>query len=350
MTSPVQRDASTGRDAARSLTTRAYWVVSPGRGELRDEQVPALPAPGRSLVRTRFTAVSPGTERLVGNGLVQGSDAGSMACRSMAGSFLLPIKYGYSLVGAAIAGALVGRRLFVMHPHQSLADVADQEAVLLPDAVPDARATLIPNLETAWNACWDAEPVRGARAVVVGGGIVGALIAYVLARVRGSASAIVEIDAERRARLADLPWIDVAAAPGELEPGRFDVAFHTSGNPAGLDTALRLVGFEGRVLELSWYGTRRVEVDLGTHFHVGRKSIVASQVGAVARARRATHGPRERLAEVLALLDDAALDALVSAPLPFASMPERLAPLYRGTSPWPMPLFDHSSEHDPCSP
>ena len=37
-----------------------------------------------------------------------------------------------------------------------------------------------------------------------------------------------------------------------------DLVVHASGNPAGLQTALRLAGVEATILEMSWYGTRPV--------------------------------------------------------------------------------------------
>lgn len=312
-----------------TLQTTAYWVARPGGGELRAGSVPAAPAPGRSLLRTAYSGVSAGTERLVGLGLVPPECEIRMRCRSMEGSFALPVKYGYALVGDGVAGALAGRRVFVMHPHQDLVEVADGDALLLPDGIPPPRATLIPNLETALNAVWDAELRKDERCVVLGGGIVGVLLAYVLRR-QGTVATLVESAAPRRKAAEALPWIRAAVAPEDLPAGAATVAFHATGRPEGLARALAAVGFEGRVIDLSWYGWQPVTLDLGGSFHFDRKRIIASQVAAVAPARRATHGPRERLAEVLELLARPELDALPSAPVPFTDMPAFMARVYRG--------------------
>jgi hypothetical protein len=75
-----------------------------------------------------------------------------------------------------------------------------------------------------------------------------------------------------------------------------------------------------------------VTVDLGTHFHARRLTIVASQVGTIGRARRATHDHAARTREVLALLAAPELDALLEPPVAFAAMPAAMASLYAGAA------------------
>lgn len=327
------------RESSETLETRAYWVTRPGAGELRAEGVPADPGPGRSLVRAALSGISAGTERLVGTGCVPARGAEAMACAYMGGDFGLPVKYGYCLVGRAVRGALEGERVFVMHPHQELAPVRDEDATVIPRAVPFARALLVPNLETALNAVWDAELAPTERTLVVGAGSVGALVGHVLAHepARGEPlehrCTIVDPDPERRDLGAALPGVERALTPeelGSLEPGTFDVAFHASGNPAGLQAALDAVGFEGRVVELSWYGSKRVELDLGLAFHAQRKRLLASQVGCVAPSKRGTTTKEARLARVLELLEDESLDRLLGAPIAFEQLPAFMGELYAG--------------------
>lgn len=324
--------------------TLAYWVTRPGVGELRSETLhPA--GNGSSLVRAEFSAVSPGTERLVGLGLVPPDCAEQMACRAMRGDFALPVKYGYSLVGTGVAGSLAGRRVFLMHPHQGLARIPDAQALEIPAAIPSARATLVPNLETALNGVWDADLHENETVLVVGGGIVGLLSAYVLARLHRPAS-VVDRDPRRVAGAARCPWIGRAVEPPEVEAGSFDVALHATGTGSGLQAAIDAIGFEGRVIDLSWYGTRPVTLDLGTSFHPQRKRIVASQVSHVARPKRATQSRRERLDAVLALLQDPALEFLLGDPVPFAAMPEAMARVYAGASTDPLPLIRYATNRE----
>ena len=104
----------------------------------------------------------------------------------------------------------------------------------------------------------------------------------------------------------------------------FDVAFHTSASDAGLQTALDALAFEGRVIELSWFGARPVEVSLGSNFHANRLTIVSSQVGHVAGPRRAAISHSDRLALALEALDDPRLDALITEEVRFRDLPAAL--------------------------
>jgi hypothetical protein len=85
-----------------------------------------------------------------------------------------------------------------------------------------------------------------------------------------------------------------------------------------------LAGFEASVIELSWYGTRRVEIGLGSAFHSQRLSLRASQVGAVSPHRRARWDSHRRLALALELCADPRLDILLQEETPFATLPEAL--------------------------
>ncbi|MCA8974027.1 MAG: dehydrogenase, partial [Planctomycetes bacterium] len=115
---------------------RCYEVEAPGRGALRPCEL-RQPNDGEVLITADYSGISPGTERLVGLGLVPESCAGAMACQGMRGSFALPVTYGYSLVGTTADR----RRVFTMHPHQDRIVVASDRLVPIPDDVPSPRAT-----------------------------------------------------------------------------------------------------------------------------------------------------------------------------------------------------------------
>ena len=310
-------------------SVEAYWVVSPNEGAIQPVPDPTPVLPGHSLVRAVAAGISPGTERLVASGRISADQDTVMGCRYMEGSFALPVKYGYSLVGIGITGALQGHRVFTMHPHQTLACVQDDHTVILPDHIGDARATLFPNLETAVNGVWDAALRPAEQAVVVGAGPVGLLLAFVLRRETGTPTIVMEPDADRAAFAADLPWVGEVLSPQDAD-GAHDVALHASGSPAGLQSALDTVGFEGRVIDLSWYGSTPVTLDLGTAYHHDRKRIQASQVGTVAPNHRGPDGHRVRNEAVLDLLKDDGLDALMARPEPFHQLPTLMQRVYSG--------------------
>jgi NADPH:quinone reductase-like Zn-dependent oxidoreductase len=296
---------------------RALWTVAPGRCELRPETLPAR-APGQALVRARASGISRGTERLVLAGRVPGSQRAAMRCPLQAGDFPFPVKYGYSAVGIVEDGEHEGQRVFVLHPHQDRFLAPAAMCIPVPDDVPDGRAVLAANMETAINVLWDARPLVGERALVVGAGVVGLLVAHLLARMPGVDVTVCDIDPRRRA---------VAEALGahftqpEDAPGDRDLVVHASAAPAGLRRALELCAFEGRIVEASWFGDREATLPLGEAFHSRRLSIVSTQVGAVAPAMRGrrTHG--QRMALALSLLADPALDALVGPATRFDDLP-----------------------------
>ena len=301
---------------------RAFWIAAPGRGALRPA---TLPAPGADTVRVRTTAsgVSAGTERLVFTGGVPASQYELMRAPFQEGAFPAPVKYGYAAVGVVEGGAPArhGERVFCLHPHQSAFVVPSAAAVPIPDGVPDRRAVLAANMETALNAVWDARPLVGERVAVVGAGVVGLLVAHLLDRF-GVAPVLVDVDPARGETAAAL---DLAFAPPDDAAGPFDLVVHASGAPAGLVWTLERLAFEGRVVELSWYGDREVTLPLGAHFHSRRLRIESSQVGQVAAPMRARIDHRGRLERALALLDDARLDALVGETVPFAELPGFMA-------------------------
>jgi 2-desacetyl-2-hydroxyethyl bacteriochlorophyllide A dehydrogenase len=325
--------------AGMTTAARGYWVTAPACGELRATTL-ATPGEGDVVLRALRTGISPGTERLVGLGRVPPAHDATMAVPGMQGSFALPILYGYSSAGEVATGPHTGRRAFTMHPHTTLAVVAAAACVWLPDDVPAARATLFANLETAWNGVADADVLAGEASLVVGAGAVGLLTAFVLAAVRGAPTPIVDADPERRRFAQHLPWIARALAPDDVGRGAFACVLHASGTGAGLQLAIDALGFEGRVIDLSWYGDQLVTLRLGDSFHRQRQVLRSSQVGTIAPRHRAA-GRAARTAAVLELLRDPRLDTLLGEPVPFTALPQFFAKLYRGEATPPCPVVGY---------
>src|SRR5215470_18717834 len=302
---------------------KALWYVGDGRAELREEAL-APPGSGEVRVRALYGAISRGTERLVAEGRVPAGEYERMRAPSMAGAFPFPVKYGYATVGRVEAGGTPGQVVFVLHPHQDEFVVPASMAVPVPAAVPPARAVLAANMETALNALWDGAPGPADRIAVVGGGIVGLLIARLCARLPAAEVTLVDIAPERAALAHALGagFAEPAQAPRDC-----DLVFHASASAQGLATALGLAGEEATIVELSWYGAGEVAAPLGEAFHSRRLRLVASQVGKIAPSHRPrwTHG--RRLVAALTLLDDPALDVLLAPAIDFGELPARLADL-----------------------
>jgi len=157
--------------------------------------------------------------------------------------------------------------------------------------------------------------------------MVGCTLAGVLAGPPGARVTLVDVD-DTRATVADALGV-AFARPADAPPGQ-DLVFHASATGDGLALSLRLLRPEGEVIELSWYGDRPVPVPLGEAFHSRRLTVRASQVGAVAPARRGHRSTADRLALALELLRDGRFDALLSGESTFAELPRVLPALASG--------------------
>jgi NADPH:quinone reductase-like Zn-dependent oxidoreductase len=309
-------------EASPGEAARALWYVTRGRAELRAAPLPPA-GPVDARVRTLWSALSRGTERLVYHGRVSMAESERMRAPMQEGDFPYPVKYGYCAVGIVEEGPrdLEGRTVFALHPHQDrfVAPVAMLAPV--PQDVPARRAVLAANMETALNGLWDAGAGPGDRIVVVGAGVVGLLIGYLAAGLPGAEVTMVDIDLSRGAIARGLGcrFSKPLDAPGEA-----DVVFHATATEAGLACALSCTGNEATVVEMSWYGDAPVRVPLGGDFHGRRLKLISSQVGQVPPARRVRWTHRRRLEKALSLLADDRLESLVTEEIAFADLPAEL--------------------------
>jgi 2-desacetyl-2-hydroxyethyl bacteriochlorophyllide A dehydrogenase len=319
---------------------KAFWLREPGHGEIRPVVLPE-PSNGDVLVRTLRSGVSRGTETLVFRGGVPASQYSAMRAPFQEGDFPGPVKYGYLNVGAVEQGPpeLRGRTVFCLFPHQTAYVVPADAVTVVPDAVPPARAVLAGTVETAVNALWDAAPLLGDRVAVVGAGMVGCCVARLLARFPASVVTLVDVD-PARAEIATALGVGFAQ-PDEAHDGH-DLVVHASATSAGLQRSLDLLGPEGTVIDLSWYGDADVQLSLGGAFHSRRLAIRASQVGAVSPARRERRTTGDRLALALELLRDPAFDVLVTGESRFDELPDVMGRLAAGS----LPALCHTITYD----
>ncbi len=310
-----------------TLKSSAFWITGTSEGEIRDEML-TEPGPGEVLVRSLYSGVSRGSESLVFRGEVPPAEYNRMRAPFQAGEFPAPVKYGYSNVGEVERGdvELLGQHVFCLHPHQTRYVVPAEAVLTLPPDVPPARAVLAANLETALNGLWDLAPGIGDRIAIVGGGGVGCLCAWLASGIRGCRVELIDTNS-RRAAVATRLGVDFALP--EDATTNADRVIHCSGSAAGLATALGIAGFEARVLEMSWFGTRKITLPLGEAFHSRRLQLRSSQVSTVAAAQRPRWSHRRRLSAALALLTDPVLDCLITAESPFRELPQVLARLAR---------------------
>ena len=122
---------------ASPVNRSALYFTAPGSVEVREEPVPPL-KPDQVLVRTLFSAISPGTELLIYRQQISTEQPLDMNIRSLSGNFQFPLKYGYSTVGKVVAtgseidSSWMGKKVFVFHPHESLFAAYPDELIEIP--------------------------------------------------------------------------------------------------------------------------------------------------------------------------------------------------------------------------
>ena len=317
------------------MKARALWFTAPRTATLREESVPP-PGPGQVRVETIASAVSAGTEMLVYRGEVP--QHLPLDLPTLQGTYGFPIKYGYAAAGRVfdtgpgVEHLSVGDTVFVHHPHQEVFVVPARLPVRLPEGFDPPLGVFVANLETAINVVHDTPLRLGETALVLGGGVVGQLVARLL-RLAGAGVVLVVDSLPKRRELAVAAGADHALGIEglnerimEITGGRgVDVAVEASGSGAALQAAIEAAAVEGTVVVASWYGTRPVTLDLGGHFHRGRVRLRSSQVGRLDPALAPRWDRGRRTQTVVALLDKLELSNLISHRLPFDRAAEAYA-------------------------
>jgi (R,R)-butanediol dehydrogenase / meso-butanediol dehydrogenase / diacetyl reductase len=146
---------------------------------------------------------------------------------------------------------------------QSRVTVPARSLVRLPVGIDLELAALVEPTAVAVHDVRRAELRPGERALVVGGGPIGVLIALV-ARAQAADVVLVELSEERRRlagslglRVLDPARDDVAAAVAEWTgDAGVPVAFEVSGSPGGVETAVHALAVRGRLIVVAIHGAR----------------------------------------------------------------------------------------------
>ena len=123
--------------------TKSLWHLSDNQSIIRNE-IAVEASPGFCQIKSQFSLISTGTERLVAMGGVPNSIQEDMKVPYIEGSFQFPIKYGYSLVGEVITSGhfLEGKLVHLLHPHQNYCTVREEDLFEVAPNIPSKRATL----------------------------------------------------------------------------------------------------------------------------------------------------------------------------------------------------------------
>jgi 2-desacetyl-2-hydroxyethyl bacteriochlorophyllide A dehydrogenase len=273
----------------------SLYFTAPGQAEIRQEAL-AQPGEGQALVQVLLSAISPGSELLIYRGQFPKDIPIDAGIAALSGDFNYPLKYGYATIGRVVAAGAgvnpewIGGTVFAFHPHESHFLATPEELLPLPDGLSAENGLFLPNMETAVNFLMDGAPLIGEKVAVFGQGIVGLLTTALLARF--PLDQLVTLDRHPLRRSTSLALGAHASldpigddTPGEMRalfPDGADLTFELSGAPAGLEQAIANTGFAGRVIIGSWYGSKRLSLDLGGRFHRSRIRLISSQVTTLA--------------------------------------------------------------------
>ena len=287
------------------MAIQAKTVMFTGPRQL-EVQYRSLPDPtdDQVVVRTLYSGVSAGTEMNVFRGLApqwhtRRDPATGLFADDDGPDWSYPMAYGYAAVGRIetigtavprTANLSVGDLVFTYTPHCSVSVVPWGDLVVLPTSADPRLGVFIANLNTALNGTLDARASLGDVVVVSGLGVIGLIVVQLLRR-NGVASIVGVDPIEQRRLLAKHFGADVVLSPNDggvadhvraLTDNRgADIVIEVSGAASALNEAIRTVGYNGRVIVMSWYGANLDSLSLAAEFHHNRPRLISSQVGAI---------------------------------------------------------------------
>lgn len=299
--------------------------------EVSIQQVaPQEPGSDEVVVDASVSAISSGTELLVYRGQTPSDMTADSALETLDGDLSYPLQYGYALVGTVTdAGTNVtdwiGTDVLAFHPHQTRFTTTTDCLITLPPDIDQQAGTLYPSVETATNFLLDGAPKIGERVVVFGAGVIGLCTTRLLAEFPVETLVVVEPQPSRQ-KMARAFGADTVVAPEESDSvlgseaantSGADLVYELSGQPDALNDAIDVVGYDGRIVVGSWYGSKKSHLDLGGSFHRDRIDLISSQVSTIDPALRGRWSKERRTQTTLRNLRLIDHDTLITDTVPF---------------------------------
>ena len=312
------------------MTIHELWHTSESKSEIKTIHVPE-PMQEEIVIQSVYSLISTGTERMAACGKIPSEMHQIMRVPNMEGSFSLPIKYGYSLAGKVINGPLeiMNKTVHLMHPHQDFVKGKNLSISLVPEDIPLKISVLASNMETAINILWDSKITAGQRVLICGFGLIGALTSLLVSQIPAVKVIVHETNQARQKVATELGF--QLFEPGDSNLAFFDVAINTTSNEDALQLCIDRTLPEATIVEASWYGNIKVNLNLGTWFHSGRKKIISSQVSEIPSHMKPAFTFERRKQVVFEILCNPVFQKLPISEIPFEESPKVFDRLRNGS-------------------
>ena len=162
------------------METYSLWLKNKNKPIIKKKILSYKKNSKTVLVKTLYSGISKGTERLVASGNISKDQFDIMKSPFQEGSFSFPIKYGYINVGKIVEGPkkYLNKNTFCLYPHQSLFKIDINNVNILKGNGDIRKYLLTANMETAINIFWDTQAKLNNKILITGMGSVGILTAY----------------------------------------------------------------------------------------------------------------------------------------------------------------------------
>ncbi len=291
------------------MKSYSLWIDKKKRSIIKLNRIVYKKNSKTVLVQTIYSGISKGTEKLVSSKLVSKNQFDLMKTPFQKGTFNLPIKYGYINVGKIINGPkrLINKNIFSLYPHQTIYEIPIKNINLLPKNNLK-KYVLVANMETAINIFWDSCSNKNDKILIFGLGSVGLLTAYFF-KLQNFKNVFVydtNINKKKYAKLLGLNYINLKRAKN------FNIIINTTSNYKVLERSMSLLVNEGKIVEASWYGSKKGNLSLGEYFHSKRLKIISSQVSKIPNYMKNEYDYEKRLKLAINSLKGKKLEKLIT--------------------------------------
>ena len=291
------------------METYSLWLEKKNKPVIKKNKITYKSNNKTVLIKTLYSGVSKGTEKLVTEGKVDKDQYQLMQAPFQDGSFAFPIKYGYINIGQIIDGPkkYINKKTFCLFPHQSIFEMELNKLTILKNQN-IKKYLLTANMETAINIFWDAQAKKDEKIIIVGMGSIGILTAYYF-QLQKYKNVYVSDNNKHKlkySKLLNLKFINFEKVKNA------DVIINTTSNYDILKRSFKLLNLDGKFIEASWYGNKQTNISLGGYFHSKRLKIISSQVSNIPKLMKKSYDYKKRLKIAIRALSNNHLIKLIN--------------------------------------